>query len=268
MRQGTVITRDDVRAVETPRPTRTWNPVPHDWVLDTVEAALQQNKFRVVQEHHELTCHNDQYFCRLGLANGNANPDYIPAVGIRNSHNKKFSVGICWGAHVTVCSNLVFSGEHMIQRKHVGPVRDRIEAELADSIGQLQGMYNEQEADFQEYRRKLLTKDESYLLLMSLLEVGVLSGSQLDLVRKQLAEDNIDAGPRSTEERISRHGPFDSEDSYVSAWEVLQAVSSVLRDRVLEGSQAEKTILLAEALKGRPILCRSIRRYVPHRRRG
>jgi hypothetical protein len=41
-------------------------------------------------------------------------------VGTRNSHDKVFPFGLVWGKAVTVCTNLVFSGEEKISRRHTG----------------------------------------------------------------------------------------------------------------------------------------------------
>jgi hypothetical protein len=44
--------------------------------------------------------------------------DYTDTVGLRNSHDKSFPIGIAFGSRVFVCDNLAFHGEHVIRRKH------------------------------------------------------------------------------------------------------------------------------------------------------
>jgi len=44
--------------------------------------------------------------------------DYTDAVGLRNSHDKSFPIGIAFGSRVFVCDNLAFIGDQVIRRKH------------------------------------------------------------------------------------------------------------------------------------------------------
>ncbi|MEI6236136.1 MAG: hypothetical protein WCT04_24030 [Planctomycetota bacterium] len=41
-----------------------------------------------------------------------------PSAGLRNSHDKTFSLSILSGARVFICANGVLSAEHVISRKH------------------------------------------------------------------------------------------------------------------------------------------------------
>jgi len=42
------------------------------------------------------------------------------AMGIRNSLDKKFAVGVCAGSHVLVCDNLAFTGQFIEFKRHTG----------------------------------------------------------------------------------------------------------------------------------------------------
>jgi hypothetical protein len=44
--------------------------------------------------------------------------DYGDLVGLWNSHNKSFPIGIAFCSRVFVCDNLAFIGDHVIKRKH------------------------------------------------------------------------------------------------------------------------------------------------------
>src|SRR5881397_1045647 len=43
---------------------------------------------------------------------------YSDTCGLRNSHDKRFPIGISVGSRVFVCDNLAFIGDHVIKRKH------------------------------------------------------------------------------------------------------------------------------------------------------
>jgi hypothetical protein len=48
---------------------------------------------------------------------------YTNMVGLRNSHDRKFPVGVSFGSRTFVCDNLAFSGDHAIKRKHTANVK-------------------------------------------------------------------------------------------------------------------------------------------------
>ena len=80
---------------------------------------------------------------RFGCGNGQASStgpndrnDFTRALGVRNSHDKSLAVGIAAGESVACCSNLLFSAQIVIHRRHtsgieleslVGGVFDRLE---------------------------------------------------------------------------------------------------------------------------------------------
>lgn len=48
----------------------------------------------------------------FGVAN------YEDTVGLRNSHDKSFPIGIAFGSRVFVCDNMAFMADHVIKRRH------------------------------------------------------------------------------------------------------------------------------------------------------
>ena len=48
--------------------------------------------------------------------------DWSRCIGLRNSHDKSFAVGLSAGISVTVCSNLAFGGTTVIKRRHTSRI--------------------------------------------------------------------------------------------------------------------------------------------------
>ena len=48
--------------------------------------------------------------------------DWSRCIGLRNSHDKSFAVGLSAGISVTVCSNLAFGGTAVIKRRHTSRI--------------------------------------------------------------------------------------------------------------------------------------------------
>ena len=68
----------------------------------------------VIEQHHGVTKDGLRYFGLLSLRSSYTG--YTDTVGVRNSHDKTFPIGIAFGAKVFVCDNLSFIADHVIRR--------------------------------------------------------------------------------------------------------------------------------------------------------
>ena len=138
---GSVVTRDEVKAVTTPPHTKTHFPMPHGEVLDIVQDSLGKFGFEIKSERHGLSATQDSYFGVLDLSHPtSSSEEYTWAVGIRNSHDKTLSAGMVAGSRVFVCDNLAFSGEVKVFRKHTR----HVEKDFIDMVGDsMVPIYNE-----------------------------------------------------------------------------------------------------------------------------
>lgn len=108
----------EVRAVPEPEFTETWHPLGHDKVLTALEKAVETAQITVTKKEYSL---NQEGLNMFGVWNLDVQDDGMNwAMGIRNSLNKKFAVGVCAGSHVFVCDNLAFTGQFIEFRKHTG----------------------------------------------------------------------------------------------------------------------------------------------------
>ena len=110
------IEADALRDLETPEGTKSHVPIAHHDVVAMVKYSLGFYQHDIVEEHHAVTPDEARYFgiLTLQLPYG----DYTDMVGLRNSHDKKFPIGISFGSRVFVCDNLAFDGDHVIKRRH------------------------------------------------------------------------------------------------------------------------------------------------------
>jgi len=105
-----------LRELALPEPTATHVPIPHFRVVDLVAHALGYYGHQVTDQHFGITPDGARFFGVLCLKSPYTG--YDDMVGLRNSHDKKFPVGISFGSRVFVCDNLAFAGDHVIKRKH------------------------------------------------------------------------------------------------------------------------------------------------------
>ena len=107
---------DGLRQLETPPATQTHVPIAHHRVVALVRSTVAMYGHEIVGEHHGITDDGARYFGRLSLRSTYGN--YEDTVGLRNSHDKSFPIGIAFGSRVFVCDNMAFMADHVIKRRH------------------------------------------------------------------------------------------------------------------------------------------------------
>jgi hypothetical protein len=114
--KANIVSEQEVRAVPRVEGTATWNPVPHDAVIDSIESAIGRQGLGIMQKRFELSNSGGNMFASYRLDQGLSGAKW--ELGFRNSIEKKFAVGITAGTFTIVCSNLVFTGDFVEFRRH------------------------------------------------------------------------------------------------------------------------------------------------------
>jgi hypothetical protein len=98
------------------------------------------------------------------------------AIGIRNSTDKHFAVGLCAGERVFVCDNLVFSGDFVLFRRHSGTLSE-IEMVLMakEAIGVVLGRFNILQAWHEDLKNFSLNDRQAGLLTVAALHRSIIS---------------------------------------------------------------------------------------------
>lgn len=112
-------TRKELAAAPVPAGHGRWSPCSHTSVLECVDNQLNEMKLKVIDERIQLTQDKSRFFGTLTVEGKGTNGDsYNLAVGVRNSNDKALAAGLAFGTRVVVCSNLSFSGDIVLKRKH------------------------------------------------------------------------------------------------------------------------------------------------------
>src|SRR6266849_5179295 len=114
---ATSIGRQDLLALPTPEATATHKPIPHHRLVEAMVESLAYRRLEVVKDEYAVSSDGMRLFgfLALNLEHGGIRL----ALGIRNSHDKSFSLGITVGYRVFVCDNLAFHGDFMpVTKKH------------------------------------------------------------------------------------------------------------------------------------------------------
>ncbi len=131
------VSRADLMNVATPFATETWRPVPHYEVAELVATEAGRRGYEIIKEEYGLTRRGDRMFGVLRFKPENSGLEYTRALGIRNSHNKQFALGLVAGYSIFICDNLAYSGEITIHRKHTSGIEiNELIPEAFDRLGE------------------------------------------------------------------------------------------------------------------------------------
>lgn len=164
---------DALRQLPVPAATDTHVPIAHSAVVDMVKYSLGFYGHEIVGEDYGVTPDGARFFGVLSLRSEYG--DYTDTVGLRNSHDKRFPIGISFGSRVFVCDNLAFNGDHVIKRKHTANAKRDLPGLVAEVVEPLRDQRMHQANVFQAYRRTPLDEATVHHVIMQLYKAGVIN---------------------------------------------------------------------------------------------
>ena len=203
----------ELSAVPTPAATATHLPVPHHRVVELARYALGFYQHEVVEERHAVMPDGARYFGVMTLRSPPG--EYTDVVGLRNSHDKSFSIGIAFGSRVFVCDNTAFVGDHVIRRKHTAKARRDLPGLLAEIIAPLQDVRAAQHETMLCYQNTPLTDAIADHAVLQMYRGDVISLQKIDDVLNEWSRPTHDYGGKT-------------------AWRLFNAATFVLAGKVVE----------------------------------
>jgi hypothetical protein len=146
---GELVSREVIDAAPLPESTHTWTPVPHGRVIDMVEQSLGGCGLEITDRQFALARSGQRMFGTITRAGGT---DYSTVIGVRNSHDKSFSLAFCLGSRVFVCDNLAFSSEVVVKTKHSRLVLDRLPRLVNEGVAKLIDQRGQQAKRIEAYK--------------------------------------------------------------------------------------------------------------------
>ena len=207
------VTFAELSAVPTPEPTATHLPVPHHQLVELARYALGFYKHEIVDKHHAVMPDGARYFGVMTLRSPHG--DYSDVVGLRNSHDKSFPIGIAFGSRVFVCDNTAFVGDHVIRRKHTAKAKRDLPGLLGEIIAPLQDGRVAQHEKMLRYQNTNITDAIADHAVLEMYRAGVINLQRIDDVLNEWSEPTHDYGAKT-------------------AWRLFNAVTFVLAGRVVE----------------------------------
>ncbi len=209
---------DGLRALTTPLPTATHVPIPHFRVVDMLKHTLAFYGHEVTDENYGVTEDGMRFFGLLSLKSSYGG--YEDTVALRNSHDKKFPVGIGFGGRVFCCDNLSFIADHIIRRKHTSNAKRDLPGLVGELVEPLALQREAQHRAFLTYQDTPLSEAEANDAIMTMFRQNVINVQRIAEVLDQWEHPTyLEWGDRT-------------------AWRLFNAATYALNGRVVENSEA------------------------------
>jgi hypothetical protein len=216
------VTLNELAVIEAPPATDTWFPISHFDVFRTVSQTLRSAGYEVGKQRFSLSQENHRFFGVLDLASRIAEGVNL-SIGIRNSTDKSFPIGLVGGSRVFVCDNLAFHGEIYVAKRHTRFGQDRYEEGIATAIASLSQYQKTQGEWINRLRSREFSRQETDALLLRAYEEDVVGARQLPLLIQEV-----------------RH-PSHEEFKEPTAWSLYNCFTSVL-NRTMQTQPAKHAL--------------------------
>lgn len=166
---------EQLMGIQTPLATESHVPIPHSTLVNLTREAINRAGMEIVEEEHGIARDGMNYFGGFALRGELINAeDKRLVVGLRNSHLKQFAASICIGASMTVCSNLNFSSDTKLGRRHTTNILTDLPRVLADAVGRCVSQWQTIEQRFEAYKQIEISRDRAADLLIDLADAKAL----------------------------------------------------------------------------------------------
>jgi len=111
------ITRDELQQIPAPPETATHKPVSHARIIEELTLTLAYRSLVVTRDEYAISADGMRMFGVLDLSSGT--DGFRFSIGVRNGNDKSMRLSMVAGLRVTVCDNMLFSGDFKpVLRKH------------------------------------------------------------------------------------------------------------------------------------------------------
>ena len=183
---ATTVTRDTLRTVSVPEPTKTYFPISHDTLVDHIELACEQRGIQIVDRRYRLSRSGTQFVGRYVLGGTeHVSPDFNLVLGFRNSTDKSMVAGLVSGALVAACDNGSFSGEVALERRHTKFIVRDLPILVGKAVDRFLSAAIDQHRIFSHWKTVDVTADQASLLAIDAAEHGAIPANGILAVKRE-----------------------------------------------------------------------------------
>lgn len=164
---------DALKAVATPEATSSHIPLPHYQLVEMARYALGYFGHEIVEESHAVTPDGMRYFGLMVLKSEHGL--YTDTLGLRNSNDRTFPIGLAYGGRVFCCDNLSFHGDFVVKRKHTANSKRELPGLVSELIEPLMIQRQAQARTFLTYQQTPLTIETADHAIVEMFRGGILN---------------------------------------------------------------------------------------------
>ena len=161
-----IATREQLAQYATPEATRSWRPVSHWDLVDTITQALPKYNLEITREQFAVGSKGLALFGVMELRGVFENAKRSMALGFRHSNNKAVALRMVAGSRVFVCDNLALSGTPVTFRKHTS-LLDLFHV-IKSGLGRFLQSFNQFNHSVELMERAPITDDSAKIKLVDL----------------------------------------------------------------------------------------------------
>jgi len=202
--------------------TRTFKPIAHGELLDTLDYALQLRGIETLREEYAVARKGAQLFgvkdLRMSSLSG-----VTAALGIRAANDRSMSVRVVVGARVFVCDNLSISGSDGIalRKKHTSGLN--LQSEMVIAVDTFASRYLVMEKKIGQLQERELSDDRAKALILDAFAAQMVPQRLLPAVVKAYFE------------------PLHEEFKPRTAWSLVNAFTEVFKQLPVISAQESNT---------------------------
>ncbi|EMI19555.1 hypothetical protein RMSM_03515 [Rhodopirellula maiorica SM1] len=153
--------------------SETWNPVSHLSVLQMLDTAIANAGFKATSETILVSKAGNRLFATLDL-NIKVGETERLIVGVRNSHDKSFSMGLYYGTRSRVSKCVSFAVDAVTRRRHT-PNADTVYADEIDAaVHQLKSFAEDQSIQFSAMKNRFFSVCEPEAIIVHAAEASAI----------------------------------------------------------------------------------------------
>lgn len=218
-------TREELALVPTPEATRTWRPVPHVRVIETVEQTLGDAGFAIEKLRFGLSRNDARMFAVADLSTPLVTGVHL-SVGIRSSLDKSLPLGWVGGNRTFVCDNLAFRSDLLVSRKHTVNGASRFAEAITLAVRNLTQFRVHEAERIRRLQHTEIDDRHAESLILRMFERGIISHRLLPGVIREWRSPSFE----------------DFQDR--TAWSLMNAATTILGDRQKSNPQAHSHITM------------------------
>jgi Domain of unknown function (DUF932) len=206
--------RGFLTSVPLPKETKSYSPVPHKVVIETILEEMDKANIKVVSENYISGRDGKQAEMHYQLAGG----DKEMAIRLiaHNSYDKTMPLRVALGAHVFICRNGMVVGDMgTFKRKHTGSVLEDFKQDMGMHIERAGETFKRMRKDRERMKEIEMTKRTTSELMGRLfLEEAIITSTQLNIIKREIENPSFNYGIEG------------------SLWNDYNAVTVALRDSI------------------------------------